>query len=139
MAPLLIGKINVVAGWVTMVIGLGSGSVLGLWAFAGPFPCPKGHEDYTSLPRRMVRLAHIAFVALPIISILYGHHIDMVPLSDSVKHLGSACMLLCMIGVPTLLIMASFYLPLKYLEVVPVSAGILALIIMAYGQLMLVS
>lgn len=134
MTPLLIGKINIIAGWATMVVGLLSGSVLGLWAFAGPFPTPRGHEDYANLPRRMVRLAHIAFVALPIICILYGQYIDAVPLSDSLKVLGSRAMILCMWGVPTLLIAASKYLPLKYLEAIPVSAGVLALAIMAYGQ-----
>jgi hypothetical protein len=137
MTPLLIGKLNIAAGWATMVLGLVSGSIIGLWSFAGPFPSPPGHRDYTDLSRRMVRLAHIAFVALPIINILYGHAIDLVPLSESLKILGSRSMLVCMIGVPVLLIAASIYLPLKYLEAIPVSAGILGLAIMAYGQYLL--
>ena len=30
------------------------------WSFNGPFPPPPGFDDYTSLPRRLVRLAHVA-------------------------------------------------------------------------------
>lgn len=129
-----IGLLCVSWGWATMVLGILSGSALGMFAFAGPFPPPKGWEDYTSLTRRMVRLAHIAFVALPIICILYGNHIDAAALSQDMKILGSRLMIFGMIGVPVLLILAgAFWLPFKYLEVLPVSAVLVALCIMAYG------
>jgi hypothetical protein len=43
-------------------------------------------------------------------------------------------MIFGMIGVPVLLILAgAFWLPFKYLEVLPVSAVLAALCIMAYG------
>lgn len=130
-----VGQMNIMMGWITMVLGILSGSILGLWAFNGPAPLPKGHEQYDSLPRRLVRLAHIAFFALPLICIVYGMHIDAAHLSLTLKQVGSWCMIICMLGVPTLLIGASFYLPIKYLEVIPVSCGFVALSIMAYGQL----
>ena len=130
-----IGYINIAWGWVTMVVGIIMGSGLGMYAFAGPLKAPKGHEDYTSLPRRLFRLAHIAFVALPMISIMYGQHIDAAHLADSYKHFGSRAMLVGMIGVPVLLIGAAFYNPIKYLEVVPVSAVLVALVLIAWGYL----
>lgn len=129
-----IGQLNIVFGWIWMVLGITSGSIIGMWAFNGPLPTPPTHEDYASLERRLVRLAHIAFFALPLICVVYGMHIDNIPLSEGLKKMGSISMIICMIGVPTLLIAASLKHVFKYLEVIPVSAGFLALCIMAYGQ-----
>ena len=121
-------------GWATMVLGIASGSMLGMFAFAGPFPAPKGWEDYTSLPRRMVRLAHIAFVALPLICVNYGQSIDAAVLSESTKQIAAFLMIFGMIGVPVLLILAGiFWLPFKYLEAAPVTAILVAFCIMAAG------
>ncbi len=131
------GQLNVLWGWIWMVLGIASGSILGMWAFAGPLPTPNGHSTYDELPRRLVRLAHIALFMLPLINIAYGQYIDQLPFTDQVKMIGSYGMIICMIGVPTLLIGASFYLPLKYLEVIPVSAGFVALAIMSYGHILM--
>lgn len=134
MTPILIGKANILAGWLTMVLGIASGSIIGLWAFAGPFPTPPGHHQYGDLARRMVRLAHIALIALPLINIVYGWHIDSIPLAESTKILGSRCMIVCMIGVPLFLMLGSIWQLFKYVEVIPVSAGFIALAIMSYGH-----
>lgn len=135
----MIGQLNIHWGWICMVTGIASGSILGLWAFAGPFKSPPGHKDYADLSRRLVRLAHIAMFMLPLINIAYGHQIDLIPLSENLKLIGSYGMIICMFGVPTLLIGASFYTPIKYLEVIPVSAGFLALAIMSYGNFLLLT
>lgn len=131
--PVLFGQSAIAWGWGVMVWGIVMGSIMGMYAFAGPMPPPKGHLDYTALPRRLVRLAHIAYIALPMISILYGDHIDAAHLSDALKRFGCIAMIVGEIGVPTLLIGASFYNPIKYLEVVPVGAILAALGIIAWG------
>lgn len=131
------GQINIALGWMTIVVGILSGSIIGMWSFAGPFKTPPGHANYTDLPRRMTRLAHIAFFALPMISILYGQYIDLIPVSETLKMVGSYSWLVCMWGVPVFLIAAAIYHPLKYLEVIPVSCGTVALFIMAYGHYLL--
>ena len=74
-----IGKKNISFGWIWMLLGIILGAILGMWSFNGPFPSPLG--DYTSLPRRLIRLSHIAFIALSIINILYGYEIDKIRLS----------------------------------------------------------
>lgn len=130
-----IGQLNIIWGWVWMVLGITSGAILGMYAFGGPLPPPKTHTNYDDLPRRLVRLAHIAFFMLPLISIVYGMHIDQTMLSVEMKTLGSYSFIVCMIGVPTLLIAASFKNIIKYLEIIPVSAGFVALILMAWGKI----
>lgn len=124
---------NIALGWAFMIVGILMGSIMGMYAFNGPLKPPPGHESYASLPRRLIRLAHIAFVALPLISIVYGVHIDAAQLSSQWKAIGSVSMLVAMIGVPTLLIGAAFYNPIKYLEVLPVSAMFLALAVISWG------
>ena len=56
-----VGKKNVSFGWIWVLAGLIVGGIMGMWSFNGPMPSPIG--DYTSLPRRMIRLSHIAFIA----------------------------------------------------------------------------
>ena len=133
-AALLIGKANIFAGWLTMWLGILSGAVIGLYAFAGPFPTPPGHREYGDLPRRMVRLGHIALIALPLINIVYGWHIDSIPLAESTKLLGSRGMIVCMVGVPLFLFLGSVWPIFKYVEAIPVTAGFVGLAIMSYGH-----
>lgn len=128
------GQLNIVFGWVWIVLGILSGSLIGMWAFDGPFKPPRNHKNYDDLSRRLVRLAHIACFMLPLICVVYGMHIDNALLPDNLKLVGSYGMIICMIGVPTLLVAASFKIEFKYLEVIPVSAGIVSFMIMAWGQ-----
>ncbi|HEY8269991.1 MAG TPA: hypothetical protein VIG33_03830 [Pseudobdellovibrionaceae bacterium] len=128
------GNLNIHLGWMTMVMGILTGSILGMWSFAGPFKTPKGHHNYGDLPRRMNRLAHIALFALPLISIVLGQYIDAVSMPDNIKLAASYCWIICMWGVPLFLFMASLYNPLKYLEIIPVSCGTFSLFVMAYDH-----
>jgi hypothetical protein len=133
-----IGFINIVAGWSGMVIGISSGAFLGMYAFNGPFRPLKGHEAYDALPRRMLRLAHIAWVMLPLINIVYGNHIDAANLSDEMKLFGSWAQIVGMIGVPTFLTLSALvWHPFKYFEAIPVSATLISLCIIAYGYIRL--
>jgi hypothetical protein len=129
------GQLNITWGWIFISMGITTGSILGLWSFAGPFTPPKGHTQYTDLPRRLNRLAHIACFMLPLISIVYGQFIDQALLTDFQKMLGSYGMLICMFGVPLFLFLASKYLPFKYFEIIPVGAGSVALYLMSWAHL----
>jgi hypothetical protein len=129
------GHLNILWGWIFMPLGITSGAILGMWSFNGPMKTPPGFTDYSDLPRRMVRLAHIAFFMLPLLSIVYGTYIDALPITDGLKQIGSYGMLTCMVGVPLFLLLAALvYRPLKYLEAIPVGAGMAAFYIMAWGH-----
>jgi len=128
------GELNIAWGWICMPLGIISGSILSMWSFDGPLKMPKGYEHYDNLPRRLIRLAHVALFMLPLINIVYGQHLDSVPLSDATKVMGSYCMIVLMIGTPLFLILASFKLWFKYLNIIPIISGFLGMGIMAWGQ-----
>jgi hypothetical protein len=129
-----VGLLNIYAGWVYIVLGILSGVVLSWWSFGGPMKPPKGYEDYTALPRRLTRLAHIAAFMLPVVDILYGQYIDDVPLSLWLKKTGSIGMVFCMAGLPITLFLGSIRTPLKNLAALPVTGGVIALSIISFGN-----
>jgi len=122
-------------GWGGIVVGIMMGGLMGMYAFKGPFRAPKGHENYTDLNRRMLRLAHIAFIMLPLISMLYGMNIDTLQVPYVYKYYAAICMVILSVGIPVLLIAACFYLPFKYIQVIPFSCGMFALVVMAVGKI----
>ena len=124
-----IGKRNVSFGWFWILVGLVVGAVMGTWAFNGPLPSPVG--DYSSLPRRMLRLSHIAFIMLGIINILYGYGLEKIRL----RKVGSVCMIYGAILMPVFLIAAVFFEPLKYLTMIPATLVVVAVSIMVFGQI----
>lgn len=129
----VIGNRNISFGWIWILFGIFVGVVMGMWAFNGPMASPVG--DYTSLPRRMLRLSHISFIALAIINLLYGYEIDNIKLKKSYKKTGSLCLIYGAILMPLLLIAAIFYEPFKYLTAIPAVLVIISLIIMVVGKL----
>ncbi|WP_265556850.1 CorA family divalent cation transporter [Serratia grimesii] len=130
-----LSEILIAFGWGGIVVGIMMGGLMGMYAFKGPFRAPKGHENYTNLNRRMLRLAHIAFIMLPLISMLYGMNIDTLQVPYVYKYYAAICMVILSVGIPVLLIAACFYLPFKYIQVIPFSCGMFALVVMAVGKI----
>ena len=127
----LIGRKNIKFGWLWILVGIFVGAIMSMWSFNGPFVSPVG--DYDSLPRRMLRLSHIAFIALAMINILYGYEIDKVKLKEKFKRLGSNFIICGAILMPLVLMGAVFYENLKYFAVVPIFLIIISLIIILAG------
>ncbi len=122
------GEINVIFGWAWMCVGFISGMLLGLRA--------EGKNwlgGYASVTRRYLRLAHVAFIALSIINILYGKELASVDLADNIKNIGSALMIFGAVGIPLACIAAAFTSKTKYLLPLPASAILLGTIILVIG------
>ena len=125
-----LGRKNIKFGWMWILIGVLCGAIMGMWSFNGPFISPLG--DYISLPRRMLRLSHIAFIALAMINILYGYEIDKI--KSNFKKLGSNCMIYGAVLMPLILIGAVFFEPIKYFTMVPAVLIIIALLVIIKGM-----
>jgi len=122
------GEINILFGWAWMCVGFLSGMILGLRA--------EGEQwlgGYASLTRRYLRLAHVAFVALSIINILYGKELGSIDLPNHFKNIGSALMIFGAAGVPLACISAAFLRKTRYLLPVPAMAVLIGVIILLIG------
>lgn len=89
--------INQVFGWVWILFGLLSGTLLGLY-----FHDEKWLGGYGSHPRRLIRLGHISFLGLGILNILFfqalsSHALDFrfMSLASSLFIVGGITMPLC--------------------------------------------
>ena len=59
-------------GWISIAAGVLLGLALGLFSFDGPLAAPETLRDYGGLPRRLLRLSHIAFIALGALNVIYA-------------------------------------------------------------------
>jgi hypothetical protein len=128
-----VGRANVrVARWM-IGAGMAAGAVLGLWSFGGPIPPPPGFRAFDDLPRRLARLGHIAAIALPALNLLYVPWMRRARWSDPVRRVGCRVLLFGTIGLPSLLMLAVWWGPARYLLPIPVAALIAAILLLAAG------
>jgi hypothetical protein len=123
-----IGEANIIFGWIWMCLGFICGMTMGLWAEG-----EKWLGGYASVARRYLRLGHVAFIALPIINILYGKELQLVDLSDSMKYIGSYLMIFGAVGVPITCVSAAFIRKARYFLPLPASAILIGTIILVIG------
>jgi hypothetical protein len=128
-----IGRANRLFGWSLFLIGIVYGMVLGTFVFDGPLAAPERFADYSALPRRLIRFAHIACMALGLVNVLYGHEIDRVRMTERWRRFGAGCMFVSGILMPTFLTLAAFHLPWKWGLPVPATAALIAVVVLVSG------
>ena len=79
------GARNVKGGLVLLSLGLAAGLAMSLYAFAPLVPVPPALAHYDDLPRRLIRLGHIAAIMLPLINIAVGPWLDRLDLSSAAR------------------------------------------------------
>lgn len=119
--------------WTSLLLGAASGLVIGLWSFGGPLPEPDWVGGYAELPRRLLRLGHIALFALGMINFMLTRHLAGSGLGRGTIRLALAAMNLGNVGMPVLLFAAVVRPEVKYLLALPALAVALALAIAAYA------
>jgi len=107
-------------------LSMAAGAVAGAWSFGGPVAPPAGLESYDSLPRRLLRLAHIAAIMLPVLNLLY------VPWARGLGMRRGACAMLLFgtIALPALLTLTAWWpagLFLLPVGVLPILAAVFSL------------
>ncbi|MFD0981518.1 hypothetical protein [Tropicimonas aquimaris] len=98
-------------------------------SFGGPIPVPEMVGDYDALPRRLLRLGHIAFFGLGILNIMLARQLGSRHRSEASMRLALGAMNFGNVGLPLTLIGAAFFEPAKYLMSVPAMAVTLALLL----------
>ena len=127
------GDRNRLFGWSLFLAGIAGGMLLGLWAFNGPFPAPERFADYAGVPRRLLRLAHIAAMALGVTNVLFAHELPHVSLSGGSRTLASWAMITGGLLMPAVLTIAAFEERWKYLLPLPATATLLGVTLVCVG------
>jgi hypothetical protein len=128
-----LGHANVRVAWWMIGASMAVGAVLGLWSFGGPVSPPPGFRAFDDLPRRLVRLGHIAAIALPALNLLYVPWMARSRWSEAARRAGCRLLLFGTVALPILLMLAAFWDPGRYLLPLPVAALILAVCLLAAG------
>lgn len=129
----MMGRRNRLFGWSLFLFGILYGDLLGTFVFDGPVAAPALFADYASLPRRLIRFAHIACMALGMVNILYGHEIDRLRLSEKWRRIGSSSMILSGLLMPIFLTLAAFQIEWKWGLPVPSTAALVAVVVVIVG------
>lgn len=119
--------------WVSFCVGVGTGMIMGMWSFGGPFPVPAWLGEYDDLSRRLARLGHIAFFGLGFLNLFLASELQRTTLGPSGKRWAALAMNVGNVFLPLTLFAAAAYHPLKYFMSVPAGAVLLALVLAAYG------
>jgi hypothetical protein len=128
-----VGHANIRVAWWMIGASMVVGAVLGLWSFGGPVVPPPGFRAFDDLPRRLVRLGHIAAIALPAQNLLYVPWVARSRWSEARRRAGCRLLLFGTLGLPSLLMVAAFWDPGRYLLPIPVAALIAAVLLLASG------
>src|SRR5262245_9351819 len=124
------GRWNELLAWWLMGLGLLGGAVLGAWSFGGPVAPPAALAAYDALPRRLLRLAHIAAIALPVINLCYVPWIQRSGWSRRTRRWLCHVLLGGTLGLPATLALAAFWPAAIYAAPAPalgVTAAVLSL------------
>ena len=132
-SELPIGRANVQVAWWMIGGSMAVGAVLGLWSFGGPVPPPPGFRAFDDLPRRLVRLGHIAAIALPVLNLLYVPWMARSRWGGSTRRAGCRLLLFGTVSLPSFLMLAAFWDPGLYLLPFPVTTLIAAVWLLAAG------
>jgi len=135
MLPRVIGEggWNRRVGWASLVVGVGTGLVMGMWSFDGPMGVPEWLGAYDSVGRRLARLGHIAFIGLGILDILLARELPHLALSAGAKRAASRLMIVSNVVLPPTLFAAAACRPFKYALPVGAVAAFVSLVIAARG------
>lgn len=104
-------------GWCSILLGFASGAVLGL-----EFHRPDFLGGYDALPRRLIRLGHIALLALGILNVLFAQSIPRLRLAPHELAIAQWAMIVGNISMPLCCALAAWRITLRRLFVIPVAA-----------------
>lgn len=130
-----LGRRTKLWGLALMPLGLCWGLALSLYAFHPILTPPPMLADPTSLPRRLLRLAHIAAVMLPLITVVVAERLDTLPLSANTRVWVSRLLLWPAVGLPMALAAEALVAPLQWLHPsgAPAMAFTAALTVIGWG------
>ena len=119
-------EINIIAAWLGFLLGCTAGAVMGLC-----FHKVEWAGGYTSWPRRMVRLAHIAFFGLGLLNLTFALTVRSLNLEGGVT-CSSYLLLLGAVTMPLVCYLAAWRLPFRHLFFIPAGSVTIAIALLVW-------
>jgi hypothetical protein len=127
-APMGSAHASLVVGWITMIGGVVSGSIIGLLFH---------HADwlggYASFRRRLVRLAHISFFGIGFLNVLFGVTAAALPLDAGATRVGSTALMIAAVAMPANCLLTAWREPFRHLFFIPVLAVTVGILSVLFG------
>ena len=105
---------NLWVGWVSILIGLGSGAIVGLF-----FHDEAWLGGYATWRRRMIRLGHISFIGTGLLNIAFAVTLQVGPNATSLP-VAAALLAIGAFSMPAVCFLAAWHKPFRHWFVVPV-------------------
>lgn len=122
--------INAAFGWVWLTLGMASGIYLGL-----NFQRSEWLGGYASWARRLLRLGHVAMIALGALNVLFALTVPLVHFRPGELPLASASFIVGAVTMPLVCGLAAWRPPLRHLFVIPVASLLTASITLSVALL----
>jgi hypothetical protein len=119
--------LNLVGGWLGMLAGVLSGSVIGLF-----FHREDWMGGYASHRRRLTRLGHISFFGLGFLNLIFAATASLLSLHGRGLDIASIGLIVAAVTMPICCFLTAWKKPFRHLFPIPVGAatiGILAILI----------
>ena len=126
--------LHLVIAWVAILVGLLSGTVIGLF-----FHREEWLGGYHSWRRRMVRLGHVAFLGTGLLNLAFAITVGALGLGGTAIRLASALFILGAVSMPAVCFLTAWRSPLRHLFFIPVlsliggAVGTLVHVVLASG------
>lgn len=109
----MIGARNVKGGLILISFGFLAGLLMSLYAFVPVVSVPAWLLEYDDLSRRLLRLAHIAAIMLPLLNVVLGRWLDRLDMAEGAKQLASWLLLGGAASVPLALTVEAVWPPAR--------------------------
>ena len=118
--------LNIVAGWMALLLGIVAGIVAGLW-----FHSDEWLGGYSGWQRRLMRLGHISFFGLGFINLAYGLTVRSLNMNTD-PGVSSILLVIGAASMPIICYGSAFFRPLRHLFAIPVLSVAGGIVIFLY-------
>ena len=127
---LQVGVVNLYVGWCGILAGLVAGAIQGSFFHADGWL-----GGYTSWPRRMARLGHIAFVGLGLINLAYAGTLAILFI-DHPNPWPSWLLVIGAVTMPFICYLSAYRKPFRHLFPIPVLSLIAGVALFLFGEVL---
>lgn len=124
-----IATVNLYAGWLGMLGGVISGSVIGL-----SFYREEWLGGYASFQRRLLRLGHVSFFGIGLINIAFALTVWVAPMPIITRQVASISFIIALITMPICCFIVARRPSLRYLFPIPVAGVLIGIISVLVGM-----